>query len=206
MNSVEARKAKGIDPLKLSFVSIALGFNECEELISRYVVTKNWNQVADEVHSHNLLKKNASSSTKRIFRELRQRLETLDRSTLDSFMDALYDDKKAILLLSVFKCYTFVFDFVRVTLRDKLIVFDYRVTSGDFDSFWNSMSVEHPELDEMTATTRKKIRQVMLRILVEAGLLSDTTNPTITPRPISQLIESILTSEGKNYRVGFLST
>ena len=54
MNRVETRKATGIEPLKLSFVSIALGFNECEELISRYVVTKDWNQVADEVHSHNL--------------------------------------------------------------------------------------------------------------------------------------------------------
>ena len=66
------------------------------------------------------------------------------------------------------------------------------------------MSVEHPELDKMTVTTRKKVRQVMLRIFVEAGLLLDTKNPIITPRPLSPLMESIITTEGEEYRIGFL--
>ena len=204
MDSIAGRKVTGVAPLKLSFVSIALGFNECEELISHYFLARNWNKVAEEVYSQNLLKKNAASSTKRIFRELRQRLETLDSSTLDRFMEASFEDKKLILLLSIFKCYSFVFDFARVTLCDKLIVFDFKVTPEDFNSFWNTMSVEHPELDKMTVTTRKKVRQVMLRIFVEAGLLLDTKNPIITPRPLSPLMESIITTEGEEYRIGFL--
>ncbi len=190
--------------LKLSFTSVALGLNEFTLLVQQYLEIQDWADTLAHVSAQNLLQRRSSSSTKTVFLEIRQRIEQLSEETLSDFLDASPEDQRAIAFLAVCKCYQLIFDFVRLVLRDKLIVFDYVLLDEDFTGFWNRMAVDHPELDERSDSTRKKIRQVTVRILAEAGILSGTRSPRITPVPLSAQMEAIIEREGRQYRAAFL--
>lgn len=191
--------------IKMSFTALALGLQEANVVLGLYLETGVWDQAAIRVVEENAFQKNNSASTRRIFREIRQRLQTLDKDTLDDFLDANSDDRKAILLIAACKCYPFLFDFIRITLADKYTVFDYRVGKEDFDTYWNRSSLEHPSLEEVSDSTRLKIRQVTFRLLAEAGLLSSTKDPQITPIQLSSMMLTILGREGNLYCQAFLN-
>ena len=195
---------QGSSRLKLSFTSIALGLNDFALLIRQYHETQDWAETLARVDAGNLLQRQSTHSTRRVFREIRQRIEHLSAQTLSEFPDAPLEDQRSIAFLAVCKCYRFIFDFVHLVLRDKLVVFDYALLDEDFAGFWNRMAVDHPELEELSDSTRKKIRQVTVRILVEAGLLSGTKSPTITPVLLSASMEAIIEREGRQYRDAFL--
>lgn len=190
--------------LKLSFTALALGLRETEVALSLFDRSEDWKIAAKIADDENAFQLTSSASTRRVFREVRQRLEVLDHQTWEAFVDGSVDDRRAILLIAACKCYPFIFNFIRTTLADKLAVFDYNLSQSDFDSYWNQAALEHPELENMTDSTRKKIRQVTFRILAEAGLLTETRNPQITAIPISPIIETVLRREGEIYREAFL--
>ena len=190
---------------KLSFTSLALGLQESKTALALFRKTGSWDQAERLAVEENAFQKNNSASTRRIFREIRQRLQTLDEDTLDDFLDANSDDRKAILLIAACKCYPFLFEFIRTTLADKYAVFDYRVGKGDFDTYWNRSSLEHPSLEEVSDSTRLKIRQVTFRLLAEAGLLSSSKAPQITPIQLSSMMLTILGRERNLYCQAFLN-
>lgn len=190
---------------KLSFTALALGLREAAVALELYNKSSDWQDAAQLAVASNPFQLNSSASTRRVFREVRQRLEMLEPETLDAFTDGSADDRRAILLIAVCKCYPFIFDFIRTTIAEKVTVFDYKLTASDFDAYWNHASLEHPELEGLTTTTRKKIRQVMFRMLAEARLLTETRNPQISAIPISPTIETVLRREGGIYREAFLT-
>lgn len=191
---------------KLSFTAIALGLREASEVLSLLRSTGCWEATASLAVEENPFQKSTSSSTRRIFREVRQRLETLDPSTLEQFEEVSSDDQKAILLIAACKCYPFLFDFIRSTLAEKSQVFDFHLSKEDFDVFWNRSLIDSKELESIADSTRKKIRQVTFRLLAEAGVISSTRDPQITPIQISPAIEAVLLREGTKYRQAFLTT
>lgn len=191
--------------LKLSFTAVALGLREAEAALLLLKRCASWKEASDLAIEENAFQLTSSASTRRVFREVRQRLEMLEPETLEAFTDGSADDRRAILLIAVCKCYPFIFDFIRTTLAEKVTVFDDNLTASDFDAYWNRVALEHPELEEITTTTRKKIRQVMFRMLAEAGLLTETRNPQISAIPISPTIETVLRREGGIYREAFLT-
>ena len=190
---------------KLSFTSLALGLQESNTALALFRKTGSWDQAARLAVKENALQKNNSASTRRVFSEIRQRLQTLDEDTLNDFLDANSDDRKAILLIAACKCYPFLFEFIRTTLADKYAVFAYRVGKGDFDTYWNRSRLEHPSLEEVSDSTRLKIRQVTFRLLAEAGLLSSTKDPQITPIQLSSMMLTILGRERNLYCQAFLN-
>ena len=44
---------------------------------------------------------------------------------------------------------------------------------ADYDNFYNSKALWHPELDELTPSTQQKLRQNLFRMLREADLISE---------------------------------
>jgi hypothetical protein len=191
---------------KLSFTAIALGLREAEAMLGLWRHERDWDGVGEAAVEGNIFQKSSSASTRRIFRELRQRLEFLDPQTLEQFDQVSTDEQRAILLIAACKCYPFLFDFIHSTLADKLAVFDYAVSTEDFDLYWNRTEIDHPELEDIADSTRKKIRQVTFRLLTEAGLFSSTRQPQMTPIHISPAIEAVLLREGAIYRQAFLIT
>ena len=60
--------------------------------------------------------------------------------------------------------------------------------------------MDHPELDKITESTLKKIKQVLIRTLAEVGLLDSTTSQRITPFFPMTGLDEVFNREGKKYR------
>jgi len=192
--------------LKLSFTALALGLREMEMVVPLYLEHSNWEEVGKLVNDENLFQLTSQASSIRVFREVRQRLQTLDPETLEIFTELDLDDKRAIALVAACKKYPFIFDFIRITLKDKIQVFDQTLREEDLDVFWNSQTIKYPELEEIADSTKKKLKQVLVRLLSEAQLLNSTEDTWITPINPTTRVQSILEKEGLAYQDAFLTT
>lgn len=191
--------------MKLSFTTLSLGLREFEIVAELWLELGDWDVVFERVASDDLFQLASRTTTIRQFREVKQRVGSLSRETLLYFDESGLDAKRAIAFLAICKTYPFIFDFVRIVLTEKTRIFDRQLTDMDLNGYWSEKSTEHPELDDLTDTTRKKAKQVLLRILAEAGLISDTSTLWITPFiPIPGMHE-VFENEGVQYRAAYLT-
>jgi len=128
--------------------------------------------------------KNRSSD--REFREIRKRLEKLTENQKEILIHGDLVSQKQIAFLAICKHYTFIRDFTIDVIRDKVLVFDYQLHESDYNSFINSKTPLHPELENFSETTRKKAKQVMYRILEQAGIINSAVDKTIQPQILQQ--------------------
>jgi hypothetical protein len=174
----------------MSFTTGTLFQRESVQLAGLFVEFKDWNAVRDRVLSDNLLQARTLNTSRRVCREIISRLRQLAPTELHLLIDATSQEQAYLLWLGICRRYKFIADFAIEVLRERHITLKTDLQPVDFDSFFNSKSQWHPELDEVTATTRQKLRQVLFKILKEVGLLgaSNTIIPvTLTPR----LLEAI---------------
>ena len=122
----------------------------------------------------------------REFREVRKRLETLTPDQTAILIRGDLISQKQIAFLSVCKRYSFIRDFAVDVIRDKVLVFDYQLNESDYKSFINSKLSLHPELEEFSESTLKKAKQVMFRILEQAGIINNPVDKQIQPQILQQ--------------------
>lgn len=190
--------------VRLSFTSLSLGYPEFSVVCDSFATTRSWKDTLDQVRQDNLLQRPSAKTAQRIFGEIRKRIETLSEDTISAFPDANPDDRRFIAYLACCKLYPIIFDFVRHVLLEKAAVFDHSVGERDFEAFWNRAAVDHEDLETVSAKTREKARQNTFKMLLEAGILSNRSAPTITSTPLSPLLRSLIEKEGAEYRHAFL--
>lgn len=132
-------------------------------------------------------------TTDREFREIRLRLEKLNQEQKNILIHGDLVSQKQIAFLAVCKHYAFIRDFTIEVIRDKVLVFDFKLNESDFNSFINSKILLHPELEAFSESTRKKAKQVMYRILEQAGIINNTVDKAILPQILQQnVIDAII--------------
>lgn len=122
----------------------------------------------------------------REFREVRKRLEKLTPEQISIMINGDFISQKQIAFLAVCKRYGFIRDFAIEVIRDKVLVFDFKLNESDFNSFINSKILLHPELEAFSESTRKKAKQVMYRILEQAGIINNAVDKAILPQILQQ--------------------
>ena len=134
-------------------------------------------------------------TTDREFREIRKRLETLTPDQKNILIHGDLNSQKQIAFLAVCKHYAFIRDFAIEVIRDKVLVFDYQLHESDYNSFINNKISLHPELEKFSESTRKKAKQVMYRILEQAGIINNAVEKTIQPQILQQNVINALLKE-----------
>ena len=157
---------------RISFTSGSLYHRESMKLVEVYRSVKDWGEVRDQALSSNLLQARTESTAKRTCREAIARLKTLREAELTFFYDTNHQDQAHLLWIAVCRLYRFIADFAVEVMRDRYISMKIDLSFEDFDTFYNRKSEWHDELDNASASTRDKLRQVLFRMLREAGLLS----------------------------------
>ncbi|WP_430228623.1 DUF1819 family protein [Nitrosomonas communis] len=174
----------------VSYIAGGLFHHESLRLAALYLKAGDWNLVRDRVITENLLQTRTLSTSKRICREIISRLKALKFEELKLLVEANPQEQGYLLWLAVCRCYRLIGEFALEVLREKYINLKTDLSYEDFDSFFNKKSEWHAELDQIRSTTRKKMSQVLFRILHEADLLS--TSNTINPALLSpRLLEVI---------------
>jgi hypothetical protein len=170
-----------------------------------YLEAGNWDLAKDRTLSANALQCRSASSAVRLERELRQRLETLTTHQITLLAQASAEDRAAIAWLAVCKHIRFAFEFAAEVLRDKLTAHDPVLRHSDYEAYAESKALAHPELARLTTASKIKIRQVLLKMLTEAGLLTKGASLGTIQRPVlSSAVSRVITSDSPAWLSGFL--
>jgi hypothetical protein len=111
-----------------------------------------------------------------------------------------------MLLLSICRRFAFIREFVEEVVRAKALALETHLTPGDFVRFFDLKGAEAPEVDALTEKSRDKVRQVLIRMLAEGGVLNSTSEMGIQrPSPSSGLIALVSKKIPADLKVFLLS-
>lgn len=176
---------------KLSFTGASLSISESVKIADVYLGCKDWDIVKEIVTENNLLQSRTNSRTIRVFRELSLRLKGLSKEQLELLVEGNLQEKKSILWFAICKTYMFIQEFAIEVIHEKYLTMDYELTDLDYRTFFNRKADWHEELDEITEKTRKKLKQVLFRMLRETGItLEDNIIvPSILPKRVVDVLK-----------------
>ena len=180
----------------MSFTSGALLHRESSLVLKLYMRLQDWNEVENEVFDKNILQSRTKSTSKHIYREIASRLSKLTKNEILKFHSATDKDQRYILWLSICRKYKFIAEFAHEIVREKFLSLQDAVSSEDYAAFFNAKAEWAPELDELSQSTQRKLRQILFRMLREANLLSNDNR--IIPVMCSQYME-IFFKESNNF-------
>jgi len=138
--------------------------------------------------------------------EIKKRLAKLTEKELELFISGDFISQKQLAFLSVCKSHKFIRDFAVEVLREKLLIFDYQITEGDYISFYRRKMELHPEMEDLTDRTQSAIRQVTFKILEEAGMIDSVKNKMIQPQVLDANVINTIALDNKQWlKVFFMS-
>lgn len=140
-----------------------------------------------------------SKTATNMYREFVKRNAHFTPSQLSLFADTDLTSQKQLALLSICKLHRFVGEFVIEVLREKALLFDYKIHESDYTVFMRRKTELHEELDLLTENTRYKIKQVTFKILEESGLIDNVKTKIIQPQILSPDVIDVIKKDNKEW-------
>ena len=156
---------------RMSFTASCLRCRETSVIASLFLRLADWNKVHDEVLQQNILQIRTASSQERIFREMKHCLECLTTEEMQILADNNSSDAGMILWLAVCRCYKFIGEFAREVIHEKYVTFQKSIDDSDYALFFERKCSLHPELMVLKDATRKKIKQILFKLLRECAVI-----------------------------------
>ena len=156
----------------LSFTSGALLAGEAAAVTPVYLQERDWAKTRTRVKMENLLQARVSTSTTRKLRALIPRLQVLTDSELQIVAEGTSTERGHLMWAAACRSYLLIAEFAEEVLRERFLTLAGTLAYEDYDSFYRSKAMWHSELNEVTDLSYKKLRQVLFRMMVEAGLLT----------------------------------
>jgi hypothetical protein len=198
-------RTKAADEYSLSFTAASLRPELARIIAESYLKAGEWTASKKCILETNELQCRSASSLVRMERELRQRIARLTKEQIELLAQATSEDRAAMSWLAAQKQYKFVFDFAADVLRDKVAAHDPVLRQSDYEAFLENKSVGHPELARLADVSKNKIRQVLLRMLREAGLLAEGPGMGNILRPVLSVSAlGVIVTDSSQWLAGFL--
>jgi hypothetical protein len=179
----------------LGFTAYGLGAAHAYALAAVYLRLGDWDLAKREAIEGNVFQQAKATSISRLEREFRLRLQTLTEEQLHLLVEEPTVARVPLALLAVFKRYRLIRDFVEHVLIEKVETMDFELRPSDYTSFIEQQEPAHPELDELSDTTSRKLRQVTLRILAEGEILTQSKPRKIAATLLCESVLSVITSD-----------
>ncbi|MCH7410181.1 DUF1819 family protein [Belliella sp. DSM 111904] len=187
---------------KFSFTALSL---KVRETISLAQKLKDENLTLEDLSPKDLPDQRGATS-KRKFQELIRRLNQLSKEELNLLAEGNPSEQKQLCLLGFARYYRFFYEFVTESMVDKIMLFDYELTDRDINSFISRKSIDHPELESLAETTRKKVVQVLWKVLEQSELINSVTDRKITPPFLEKRLENLIVKNNPNDLKVFMYT
>jgi hypothetical protein len=189
----------------LGFTAASLRPELARIIAENYLTERNWDVARRRVLSSNALQCRTSSSAVRLERELRQRLKTLTQRQILLLARGTAEDRAATAWLAVCKYIRLAFELAAEALREKLEAHDPVLRHSDYEDFVEQKGLSHPEFVKLTDTSKNKVRQVLLHMVAEAGLLRDGPALGTIQRPVvSPEVIQAVASDDPQWLAAFL--
>ncbi len=169
-----------------SFTAASLRLNEMLLVLNAWEIEKR------EIDFTNELGNGKQNTGKRLLLEFKKRIESFTQEQKNAILTTDSIAQKQIALVGICKTYTFIRDFVVEVLREKVLVFDYQITEGEYMTFCRRKAELHPEIEQLSESSQLKIKQVTFKILEQVGIIDSVKSKTIQPQLISQEVKNVV--------------
>ena len=95
-------------------------------------------------------------------------------------------------------------DFVVEVIRSKYLLFDNLLSESDYIQFINTKSHFHKEIEELSVSTAKKVKQKTFTLLQQVGLITHFTNGTILKPIITNEVVDVIVDDEPSFLAVFL--
>ncbi len=157
-----------------------------------------------QVLGKNLFQNDSPSTTRRYCRLILSRLRCLSMPQLRLLGEGNDETAGLLLLTAVLKTYPIVRSFVREVLLEKVRCYEPKLERKDWVRFLEQWETIDPEVPQWTESSRKKMGQVIIRMLSEAGILSDTRTMTIQFPIIPPEVTDVLIQASEDHILEYL--
>lgn len=183
-------------------------FYEIRQVAKLMLIGMSDQEIIYEVNKNNLFQYATEKSIAKRLRATINRAHKLDETMLQYLSEKPSETAKIINLYTIMKSNRLVYDFIVEVVGEKLESNYLHLEKKDINEFFLTKREQHEDIARWKDDTIKKLKQVILRILMEAGILDekDKTSlrrPVIDPDTIRHLNEigevGILKAMGINY-------
>ena len=134
--------------------------------------------------NENLIKYKSPQSIVRVNSPIFKRLAVMDAEMLDEFVHSDIETSKYILLYAIMKTDKLVKDFIVEVYKDKLFMRKDYIEKFDIDNWYEEKCILSKTLRERTESTTAKLKQVLMKILQDSGLVIKEKNKFKVVRPL----------------------
>jgi hypothetical protein len=157
---------------------------------------------ADEAAWHrslvvdNVLQKKSPASAKRMGRLIRNRLEAMNETHWQLVLDDDREVSLQALLVAAINHSRLLEDFLTMVIKEHYRSFKRQISLGDWRTFLEECENRDSTAASWSDSTKKKLGQVVIRILAEAGYLENTRNMQLSPIQIHPKVREYLQGHG----------
>jgi hypothetical protein len=177
---------EGTQSYKMSFSTGGLFVNESIEVAKLHRDDETWKQTITRALEEGAASLPKAASQRRTLREIANRVSTLSSDELAFLIeDADRQEQQSILWLATCRAYRFVREFAVEVIREKYLSYQMDLPLESFDIFYNAKAEWDDGLAEISKSTQLKLRQIMFRMMREAGVISEDNQiqtAYLTPR------------------------
>ena len=179
-----------IERYKFSFTAASLQVPVMTSLAEKMV---NEGLTLDELKPEDVGKERVKTN-ERQFREMKARLATLSVNEMEHLVDSTYEEQRLLSMIAFARAYRFFYDFVTEVVAQKVVLFDYTLTDMDYHVFFSRVAVDHPEAEQLTTITQKKVKQYTFKVLEQAGLINNVKERIIQVPQLSIAFTSLISA------------
>lgn len=177
----------------MSFTSGGLFYNESLIALEVYQQDQDWAKARERLLAENLFQARTQKSATTRTRDVCYRLEKLTDKELQLLAKGSTQEQAYLLWVAVCKHHPFINDFAIEVLREKFLRMDLLLEYADYDIFFEEKAEWHDELEQLTDSTKAKLRQALFKIMREAEILSKDN--MIMPGLITQEMALVLAQD-----------
>ena len=167
------------------------------DLLLQDASPEQWHEV---IQQQNRLQKRAPASAKRVAQAIRKRLERLDAPFWRAIRDG--DDELAtqVVFCSALERNLLLVEFIETVLKDAFVTRAGVLEPYHWNEFLDERSHRDSAITTWTESSRKKMAQVVYRMLTEVGLLKSTRNMKLQNLMIRSEVR-VLLDDSYRYRL-----
>jgi hypothetical protein len=144
----------------------------------------NGDDVKHKSLQENIFQVETEARKKEIASTVLVRLRALDQFLMGKFVNSDIQTSKLIAIYSIMKTDRLFFEFMNEVYKDKIIIRDKFIMDKDFNIFFNRKKEQSDKVASWTDYTFYKLKQVITRILTEAGLITNKRGRRQILKPI----------------------
>lgn len=181
----------------MSFSTGGLFVNESVEVIRLHTPGTAWPDTITKAMTDGATSLPKAASNRRTLREITNRVSCLtdeERSFL--LEDADRPEREALLWVATCRGYRFVREFAIEVVQERLATYRHDLPLDAFDRFFAEKAEIDTALAKISQSTRLKLRQVLFRMMREAGIIDVHDN--IRPAYLSARLQDLVARHDPN--------